>query len=71
MCLLGLLGAQCVNKHQDYDSGIKYWKQALKHLEALSKVRVKEINEINRTMQIYICFLKGSLNKKCFHCPEM
>ena len=40
ICLLGLLGAQCVNKHQDYDSGLRFWKEALESLEMLSKVRV-------------------------------
>ena len=36
ICLLGLLGAQCINKHQDFVSGVRYWQQALEELENCS-----------------------------------
>ena len=33
-CLLGLLGAQCINKQQDFDTGVLLWKRALSELES-------------------------------------
>lgn len=35
VCLLGLLGAQCINRHQDYEAGVRFWKQALSALQKL------------------------------------
>ena len=29
ICFLGLLGAQCINKNEDFEGGLKYWKMAL------------------------------------------
>lgn len=35
LCLLGLLGAQVINRDQDYDSGVSFWRKALLLLEEL------------------------------------
>ncbi len=34
VALLGLLGAQCINRHQDHQAALKFWKLALHELES-------------------------------------
>ena len=63
VCLLGLLGAQCVNKHQDYDSGLKYWKQALTHLEVLTKVKYRQPCTISSNNMSFKCPLNLGIEK--------
>ena len=41
MTLLGLLGAQTINRKQDYERGLKYWRKALQLLEE-SKLSISE-----------------------------
>jgi len=34
VCFLALLGAQCINRNADFDSGISFWSQALNELHS-------------------------------------
>lgn len=33
LCLLALLGAQCINKSQDFETGLGFWREALHELQ--------------------------------------
>lgn len=36
-CFLGLLGAQCINRNSDFDSGVAFWRQALNEMRSYGK----------------------------------
>ena len=51
LCLLALLGAQCINLHQDYSSGLNYWKKGLAELEILLQENLIEGTDLATELQ--------------------
>lgn len=59
ICYLGLLGAQCINRREDFEGGLKYWRAALEHLAELCQTDQK-VADFEMARKLKKFYLEGS-----------